>query len=264
MGLFIPSNRDFKGGYILIAPIIERDDHYKWGRAYVVKFPEETYYLPSVTTVLKVLEPDKFTHLEEKFGKERWAQILKNAGDRGTIMHRMLEVFLLEYDFSKKVDLALEKALRVPEEEFSFISQEVIKRGRNLFWNFYHDGFWKDIKKCVGNELFLWTLFKGGWAGTTDFIFETQSGVLVMQDFKSSTSIKDKDDILGYKCQISCYMYKYLDRFGVLPERGEILISNEEDEKLQRIVVEKHETPEYLKVFLDCLKKFQEKNGIIL
>lgn len=248
----------------MIAPVIERDDHYKWGRAYVVKFPTETFYLPSVTTVLKLLEPGKFDHLEEKFGKEKWDKILKDAGDRGTIMHRMLEVFLLEYDASKNLERGVEKALKVPEEEFSFIDPKVIKKGRDLFWNFYHDGFWKDIKKCVGNEIFLWTLFKGGWAGTTDFIFETHSGSLVMQDFKSSTFIKDIDDILGYKCQISCYMYKYLDRFGTLPERGEILISNEKDEKIQRIIVKKNETPHYLKIFLECLKKFQEKNGIIL
>lgn len=244
-------------------PLIERDDHYKWGRAYVVKFPDQVHYLPSVTTVLKVLEPGKFDHLEEKFGKERWQTILKNAGDRGTVMHRMLEVFLLTYEKTKSPDLCLEEALKVPESEYSFLDPAVIKRGKNLFWNFYHTKFWEQIKRCVGNELFLWTLFKGGWAGTTDFVFETMQGQLIMQDFKSSTSIKDKDDILGYKCQISCYMYKYMDRFGVLPERGEILISNEEDEKIQKIVVEKRETREYLQIFLECLKKFQAAHGII-
>jgi hypothetical protein len=247
-----------------LIPIIERDDHYTWGRAYVVKFPDRTHYLPSVTTVLKVLDPHKFTHLEEKFGKERWDKILKDAGDRGTVMHRMLEVFLLEYDVSRNVEKSLELALAVPDTEYSFLDAKVIKRGRGLFWNFYHERFWERIKKCVGNELFLWTLFKGGWAGTTDFVFETLDGAIVMQDFKSSTSIKDEDDILGYKCQISCYMYKYFDRFGVLPQRGEILISNEEDEKIQKIIVEKEETPEYLKIFLECLKKFQNTHGIIV
>ena len=238
---------------------------YPWGRAYeVTRENKPKLVLPSVTTVLKLITEPKFKPLREKFGEARWQKILDDASFRGTVMHSMLENFLLEYAESKSVDKSLQIAQNVAKaEEFNFPDKlQLIKRGRDLFWNFYHEEFWGSIKSVLHNELFLWTDFRGGWAGATDFIYLDHDDLTVVIDFKSSSSPKDEEDILSYKCQISAYMFAYAERYGVIPDRGEIWIANEKDSKLQRFTVTKDEFKTYLRKFLELLVEFREINGI--
>jgi CRISPR/Cas system-associated exonuclease Cas4 (RecB family) len=240
---------------------IERKS-YEWGRAYEV-FDDNgslKLTLPSVTTVLKLLTEPKYAKLKEEFGEKRWKKILDDAAFRGTVMHSMLENFILEYAKSKSVEDSLLVAQKVAknEEDLSPDKIVLIKKGRDLFWNFYHENFWEAIKNVLHNELFLWTDFKGGWAGATDFIFEDFDGNHIIIDFKSATSPKEDDDIESYKCQISAYMFAYAERYGVIPERGEIWIANEKDSDLQKFVVSKDEFKIHLRKFLSLLEKFRE------
>lgn len=240
-------------------------ESYPWGRAYVVSKHDGTKLVfPSVTTVLKLITEPKFKSLREKFGEAKWQKILDDASFRGTVMHSMLENFLLEYAESKSVDKSLQIAQDIAKEEESNSPDKLslIKRGRDLFWNFYHEEFWGNIKKVLHNELFLWTDFRGGWAGATDFIYLDLDDLTVVIDFKSSSSPKDEEDILSYKCQISAYMFAYAERYGVIPDRGEIWIANEKDSKLQRFIVTKDEFKIYLRKFLELLSEFREINGI--
>ncbi len=153
---------------------------FPWGRAYVIEGADQApLILPSVTTVLKLVKNEKYEKLREQFGEERWNKILYDAAERGTVMHRMLELFLLEWAKEKDVDRSLKKAQIFAIEESRRDDGKYTKyvnKGRDLFWNFYHEEFWKDIKCVLHNELFLWTDFRGGWAGATDFIFEDFSG----------------------------------------------------------------------------------------
>ena len=243
---------------------IERKS-YPWGRAYeVTRTDHPKLVFPSVTTVLKLVTEPKFKPLREKFGEARWQKILDDASYRGTIMHSMLENFLLEFSSSRSIDKCLQiaqdtaKDIEIQEPE----NAGLIKRGRDLFWNFYHEKFWENIKVVLHNELFLWSDFKGGWAGATDFIFEDYLGDHVVIDFKSSSSPKDEDDILSYKMQIAAYMFAYAERYGVIPNRGEIWIANEKKTDLQRFIVTKDEFKIYLKQFIQLRKEFQEIYGI--
>ena len=243
---------------------IERKS-YPWGRAYeVTRDDRPKLTLPSVTTVLKLVTEPKFKHLREKFGEARWQKILDDASYRGTVMHSMLENFLLEFSTSRSI----EKCLQIAQDTAKDIEDKephnsgLIKKGRDLFWNFYHENFWENIKTVLHNELFLWSDFKGGWAGATDFIFEDYFENHVVIDFKSSSSPKDEDSVLSYKMQISAYMFAYAERSGVIPDRGEIWIANEKDSKLQRFIVTKDEFKIYLRQFLDLLAEFQKIHGI--
>lgn len=238
---------------------------YPWGRAYIVtKQNGDKLIFPSVTTVLKLITEPKFKPLREKFGEARWQKILDDASFRGNVMHDMLENFLLEYAESGSVEASLKISQDVAKKEEinSPDKLHLIKKGRDLFWNFYHENFWKNIKKVLHNELFLWSDFRGGWAGAADFIYLDSDNLTVVIDFKSSSSPKNEEDILSYKCQISAYMFAYAERCGVIPDRGEIWIANEKDSKLQRFIVTKHEFKIYLRKFLKLLGEFQEINGI--
>jgi len=233
---------------------------YPWGRAYVVKEGDNEMIFPSVTTVLKLLENKKYEKLREEFGNDRWEKILSNAADRGTIMHRMLELFLLEWDKSRDVEKALKTAQEYALEEANnsdAARMKIVNKARNLFWNFYHDNFWESIAEVVENEVFLWTKFKGGWAGASDFVFRNHDKKLVVDDFKSSTSEKSEEDILGYKLQIAAYMFMCAERYGEVPVMGRIRVSNENSNQIQTFIVHDHELKDYLRIFLDLLEKFR-------
>ena len=68
---------------------------FPWGRAYVVEGAGNApLILPSVTTILKLVKNEKYEKLREEFGEKRWDKIMYDAAERGTIMHKMLELFL--------------------------------------------------------------------------------------------------------------------------------------------------------------------------
>jgi len=52
-------------------------------------------------------------------------------------------------------------------------------------------------------------------------------------------------------------MFKFAEMFGVLPDRGEIVISNEQGAELQWIIVSNVEMKIHLRRFLDLLKEFR-------
>lgn len=240
-------------------------ENYPWGRAYVVEGLEgESLILPSVTTILKLLKNEKYEKLKEEFGEVKWNKILNRAADRGNILHKMLELFLLEWAKEKNVDRALKKAqvFALEESRKEGSDQKIIEKGRNLFWNFYHDKFWENISEVVDNEAFLYTTFKGGWAGATDFVYRDINNDLVVEDFKSSTSPKDEEDILGYKLQISAYMFMCAEKYKEVPKMGRIRISNEQSTDLQTFTVYDYELKDYLKKFVELAQEFRKVNNL--
>ena len=235
-----------------------------WGRSYVVSGNGKEYVLPSVTTILKLLTEPKYKALRESFGDTRWDKILDNASYRGTVMHSMLEEFLLKYSEEPDIDNALMAAQLAAKTilDNDPTRSPQVKIGRDLFWNFYHEEFWNGIKRVIYNEVFLWTLFKGGWAGACDFIFEDWNGDHIVIDFKSASHPKSEDDIESYYCQIASYMFMYAERYGIMPARGEIWIANEEDSTIQKFILPVCDLKFHLKKFLSLLKEFRIKNEI--
>jgi hypothetical protein len=240
---------------------IERIDGLPYGRAYKIADNGVEFLLPSVTSVLKLLKNEKYERLSEEFGKEKWGKIMSDAAERGNILHTMLEIFLLEWNKEGDVDRALKKAqifalTEARKEDGKHV--KIVEKGRNLFWNFYHEKFWGNISKILDNEVFLYTTFKGGWAGTTDFIYIDVNEDLIVEDFKSATFAKDEEDILAYKLQIVAYMFMCAEKYGRIPKMGRIRISNENTDQLQTFVVYDWEMKGYLKKFIELLEQFKE------
>jgi len=239
---------------------------YPWGRAYIVEGASKApLILPSVTTVLKLLKNEKYEMLRKQFGDKRWDKILHDAAERGNVMHRMLELFLLEWAKEKNVDRSLKKAQIFAIEESRRDEGKFTKyvdKGRDLFWNFYHDNFWENILEVVDNEAFLYTTFKGGWAGACDFVYRDLEHNLIVEDFKSSTSPKDEEDILSYKLQIAAYMFMCAEKYNEVPKVGKIRIANEQTSDIQTFEVHDYELKDYLSQFIDLCEKFREINDI--
>jgi hypothetical protein len=236
--------------------------NYDWGRAYIVEGVSETpLILPSVTTVLKLLKNEKYDQLRDQFGETRWNKIMSDAAERGNHLHKMLELFLLEWADERNVERSLKKAQVYAIEESrkeDGINSKLVDRGRNLFWNFYHDKFWENISEIVDNEVFLFTTFKGGWAGASDFIYRDINGDLIVEDFKSSTFVKDEEDILAYKLQISAYMFMCAEKYGEIPKKGRIRIANEQFSEIQTFTVTDYEMKDHLKHFISLAEEFRK------
>jgi hypothetical protein len=242
---------------------IERIDGLPYGRAY--KINDGEFLLPSVTSILKLIKVEKYEELKKDFTEEGWIKLLNDSSERGNIMHRMLEIFLIEWNKEKDIERALKKAQifaieesRKDDEKYS----KAVERGRKLFWNFYHNKFWENISEILDNEVFLFTTFKGGWAGTTDFVYINKEGDIIVEDFKSSTFSKGEEEILAYKLQISAYMFMCTEKYGRIPKMGKISIANEKEDELQFFIVHDWEMKDYLRKFLELLEKFKKMYNI--
>ncbi len=242
---------------------IERIDGLPFGRAYKVFDEKEVHFLPSVTTILKLNKEDWLIELEEQIGSLKFQELTERGGRRGSVMHRYIEHFL---DYFYK-DNDPEKALLYAQQEIKVDPEfdgwegkydRELKIGRNLFYNFYHQNFWEGVKELLHTEIFLYTFFKKGWAGTADFIFRDEFKDIIVKDWKSSSYIKEEDKLHNYKMQISAYMFKFADMFGEIPKRGIIEISNEANNVIQRIIVENTEFKKYLRDFLDFREEFEK------
>ncbi len=231
---------------------IDRVDGLPFGRAYKVSSPRDLpVHLPSVTTILKMHPNKEYDEIRESLGEEKYLEVLHRAADRGTVMHKWLELFLEHYGVNRDPEAAFshtQQAISVEHFRLQTEPKRAIKIGRNLFFNFYHNRFWIDvmpIKRVMYNEIFMWTLFRGGWAGAGDFVYEDLNGDVVFADFKSSTQPKDPDKIDHYKMQISSYMFLFGEQYGTI----------------QKIVVPYKSDSEpdmkfYLRQFLELKEKF--------
>lgn len=252
---------------------IDRIDGNAFGRCYKVTTDNQTYYLPSVTTVLKMKPTPKYDEMRESMGDDKYKFVLQQAADRGTVMHKWLEEFLDHYGKHKNDVEAFRFAQNYIQETTEFDNlatpkARAIKIGRNLFYNFYHNKFWLNtcpIKNVLHNEIFLYTFFKGGWAGACDFVYEDFDGNHVIADFKSSRIKKDPEEIDAYRMQIACYMFKYSEMHGNIPIRGEILVANESDNDIQKIIVPLNDDPihgpgmkYWLKQFIGYMDQFRK------
>src|SRR5262249_23232856 len=147
----------------------------------------------------------------EVFDKRRYF-----AARRGTVMHKWLELFL-EYVFAKGLspEEAMLKCQEEAPKEFEGWTNKELTVGRNLFYNFYHDidpvtkkQHWMSVKKLLHSELFMYTTLRGGWAGTTDFVFLDNDDKLVIWDFKSASDMREEGDTDSYKLQLAAYMFQ--------------------------------------------------------
>jgi len=247
------------------------DNNYKvtreqseYGRSYVVYKNGKDIHFPSVTTILKLLTEPKFEDIRKQFGEDKWKKILDDASYRGNIMHLMLEKFLIEFSEEKNIEnsLLIAQKFAIDESVKKPGDVKLIKKGRDLFWNFYNESFWKDVKTVLHNELFLWTDFRGGWAGATDFVYGNFVDEHILIDFKSSISPKTEEEVESYYCQIAAYMFMYAERTGILPKRGEIWISNEKDNDIQRFILNDFDFKIHLRKFLNLLVEFQHKYNL--
>ena len=145
--------------------------------------------LPSVTTVIGLQKKKSIMEWRSRVGDEEANRISKQATSRGTNVHTICENYL-----NNKVDYM--KGI-MPDALEYFLS---IKPYLNKINNIHYQ------------EAALWSK-QLGMAGRVDCIAEYE-GELSVIDFKTSSKVKAREDILDYFWQTTAYSLMYEELVG--------------------------------------------------
>jgi hypothetical protein len=216
---------------------------------------------PSVTSVLGATEDKSFLkRWEKRIGKENAQYITESAGRRGTVMHRLCEIYLGLPSMMNPKD-RLEETLRmsVTDKEINEFDNRAKIVGGMLFYNYIRCNTFSIIKETRLTERFLWSIRGGGYAGTVDNVSELWDMTDAVIDFKTSLKAKDPNGIENYKCQVAAYAVAVYDRLGIKCRSAHIMISNEADLEPQTITLDSTELKKYYNKFLERLTEFYTK-----
>ena len=150
---------------------------------------EDGTRLPSVTTVIGLQKKKSIMEWRARVGDEEANRISKQATSRGTNVHTICENYL-----NNKVDYM--KGI-MPDALEYFLS---IKPYLNKINNIHYQ------------EAALWSK-QLGMAGRVDVIAEYE-GELSVIDFKTSSKVKAREDILDYFWQTTAYSLMYEELVG--------------------------------------------------
>lgn len=208
-------------------PTIERIDSPE-GRLY--KTPSGDLY-PSVTGIVSHIG-DK-TYLDEwrkKVGDEFANKIIKEATDRGTLLHQKCE------DYLRGNKVSFDMFQLVEKEMFGYF-KPVLDSVTEI--HAIEQPLWSDKLKC---------------AGTVDLI-ALHNGKLKIIDWKNSRRYKTKEEIPGYFAQMSAYAYMFWERTGIPIGRLLVAIAVMDYGLVEYEVSIK----DYLPLFKEARKKYDEQ-----
>lgn len=227
---------------------------------------------PSITTVLgETSDKSGLEDWRNKVGHEEADRISKLSMNRGTIMHRLIELYKPIMAEMGSPEEALEKLVVIAStdkevNQFNgMASGDVwLEQGWEMFMKFWHNHsrFFSRVGKVLEAETFLWSIKGGGYAGTVDNISELVDGKVIIIDYKNSRKPKREDWIQDYFVQGSAYWFAYWERTGVRPDGVEIWIANEIDNIPQIFTLNNEDVKYYFKQFQERLETFKQKFNI--
>lgn len=194
---------------------------------------EEGKAYPSITTILGFTVPE-----EKKQRLEAWRTMLgpvvadkkvKDACDRGTNVHLLLEQFLKGEELSTKG-----------------MNPESIQMFNSLKLRL------KSIKQIYGQEMALYSDVLQV-AGRCDLagVWKTEEAII---DFKTASRSKDQHEILDYWLQLTFYALAHNEQYGTNIQKGVIIMGVAEGIPL---VFEK-DLMEYVGPLVERIEKFYE------
>ena len=224
--------------------------------------------LPSVTTVMgSMADKSGLEKWRQRVGEEEADRISKLSMNRGTIMHRLIELYKpLDGTPQEKRELLEDMAptdaevLEISELENGHLYYYEAWKMFDKFW-YNNSRFFGKVKKVMESERFLWTVKGGGYAGTLDNVSELNDGKVKIIDYKNSRKPKREEWIQDYFRQTAAYWVAYWDRTGIKADGAEIWIANEIDLMPQCFELTVEDLERYYKSFMDIRKAFKEKFG---
>lgn len=229
------------------------------GRYYVVN-EKSGLALPSVTTIIgETSDKTGLIEWQKRVGATEAARVSKFSANRGTFMHALHEHYL-NARFIENVEKPLQVAFQRAMAECNTLTKEELECGKDLFLQFHNNSdFYEGIGEVLFQEVPVWSLIGGGYAGRLDLAIKSKSGVPKIIDFKTSKKPKRREWIEGYFKQIAAYSIALYERYGIFPEQCEVWISCETGE-VQTFVITKEEIKHWFNEFHKCVLQYHESH----
>lgn len=223
----------------------------KKGRTWYIRKNNELIKIPSVTTVLGHFQDLSFIEKwKNKVGDDVVKRETDHAKNRGTVMHKLLDVYFEETKDLKEIEEYCQKQWpKMPEEDW--------RCGYNLFCSFVNAGVCDKVSRTEEVEYPIGALDNGGYWGLIDFVATFNNGNKVIVDFKSAKSKRMDDTIEKYKTQLAAYVHAWNFMKEDKITNAELWISYEDQPDEPEIIeLNGSEYPKYEKIFLDEVKEF--------
>lgn len=228
---------------------------------------------PSITTVLSgTSDKSGLEEWRKKVGEEEADRISKLSMNRGTVMHRLIELYK-PLEGSPDERLAKLKDIASTDAEVNqFATDENgelwLAEGWKMFMKFWynHSRFFDRVVEVLEAETFLFSVKGGGYAGTVDNVSKVYDPFdgekILIIDYKNSRKPKREDWIQDYFVQASAYWVAYWERTGIKPDGVEIWVANEKDDIPQVFTLDNSEIRQYFKMFQERLETFKQIHNI--
>ena len=184
---------------------------------------------PSITSITSFYNRQIFKNWREKVGEEQANKITKEATDRGTKFHDLVEKYLSNEDIS-----SLKNVLPTTKARW-IAARDALNNIDNIH----------ALEKPLYSEYF-------GIAGRVDCIAEYE-GELAVIDFKTSKKIKPEKWLENYFVQETAYACMYFEMTGISVKKiVTLMVADNGDVK----VYEKRNKGEYIKLLTKYIKEF--------
>jgi hypothetical protein len=197
---------------------------------------DKKLWVPSMTTVISAANPGKFDEWEKKKGKERAEYIKLCATDRGTKLHKVIEVYLQNEDFT-----ALDEWKEVKIQwMFRSAKVELDRRFNNIVCQ---------ERRMLSQRLKI--------AGTTDYIGDVDME-LAVADYKGSAKEKPETWLEDYFVQLAGYWAMFVETTGVIPKKLVVFLMTEQ---MEIQIVERRNIMHYLDKLHHYVNLFQQQHS---
>jgi hypothetical protein len=221
---------------------------------------------PSMTTILgNTNDQTGLSEWRDRIGHEEADRISNLSMNRGTIMHRLIELYKgLQGTPNQRLSqlIVLSKTdAEINQFDGDPLGSHWLEQGWEFFlkfWN-YHPQFFDRVVKVLAAEKFLWS--KRGYAGTVDNVSELVGNKILIIDYKNSRKPKRDEWIFDYYLQVAGYAIAFWERTGIVPTGCEIWIASETEDKPQIFDMTRGDIKYYFKEFMDRLNQYKLKYG---
>jgi hypothetical protein len=213
---------------------------------------------PSVTTVLKAVPIPKLAELELALGKEVLNQLSDWGGRRGSVMHQYLENYFICLQKTNNPEQCLLYTQKKTLQDLSQMATDdkALRVGRDLFYNYYYEGYLERVSKIFFTEKFIWSN-QHQYAGTLDFACVNTHGQRVIVDFKSANSTKDEATIHKYFLQGAAYSIAFEEHYHQSIDQIEIWVSSKSG--IEEYVLNGAELTQKRKEYIHWVEDYHQK-----
>ena len=214
---------------------MKKNNCYKYPKTQREKIEGKRHYvfdkekLPSVTTILDITQPaekrESLAAWRAREGEENAARIVASSGARGTAMHKILEMYILEQGYLDETNVG--------------------KQAHNMALQVIQNGL-SNVTEYYGTECTLY--YPGLYAGQTDLV-GIHKGQDAIIDFKQTNKPKRKEWIGDYCLQLAAYAMAHNMLFNTKITKGVIMMCSK-DNYYQEFVIEGLEFQKHMHNFL--------------